>query len=72
MSDVAKEWALTIGSDLASMQSDIARCLSMTMQAASHGQPGVLESATKEAETIREQADTLITSLRNMHKVMTS
>lgn len=53
MADPVKDWALTIGSQLATCEDNVARCMSMVMQAASHGQYGVLESASREAAELR-------------------
>lgn len=72
MADFVKDHALTIGSQLASIESNVARCMGMVMQAATHDQPGVLNSAIKEAELIDDQATALIVELRRMRKRMRS
>jgi hypothetical protein len=64
--DVAKDHALTIGSQLASIEDSIARTMSIVMQAAIHHQPGVLETAIREAEMIDDQATALVVDLRRM------
>ena len=70
MSDPVKDHALTIGSQLASLEDSVARCMSMVMQAAIHGQSGVLDSAIKEAELLDDQATALVVDLRRMRKAM--
>lgn len=72
MPDPVKDHALSIGSQLASIESNVARCMAMVMQAAIHGQSGVLESAIKEAELIDDQVTTLWGDLRRMRKAMQS
>jgi hypothetical protein len=72
MPDPTKDHALTIGAQLASIEDSVARCMSMVMQAAIHGQSGVLESAIKEAELIDDQATALVVDLRRMRKAMRS
>ena len=72
MPDPVKDHALTIGSQLASIEDNIARCMSMVMQAAIHNQPGVLLSAIQEAELIDDQATALVVDLRRMRKAMRS
>lgn len=72
MSDPVKEHALSIGSQLAAIESNVARCMSMVMQAAIHGQSGVLDSAIKEADLIDDQVTALWGDLRRMRKAMRS
>lgn len=71
MPDIVKDHALTIGSQLASIEDNVARCMSMVMQAALHGQSGVLDSALKEAEMLDDQAVALTVEIRRMRKAMT-
>jgi hypothetical protein len=49
MSVRVKDLALTIGSQLATIEDHVARCAGMTMQAAIHNMQGILESAVREA-----------------------
>lgn len=72
MPDLVKDHALTIGAQLASIESNIARCMGMVMQAATHSQPGVLDSAIQEAELIDDQATALVVEIRRMRKRMRS
>lgn len=70
--DLVKDHAMSIGSQLASIEANIARCMSMVMQAAMHDLPGVLNSAVKEAELIDDQATALVVELRSMQRRMRS
>ena len=70
MPEPVKDHALSIGSQLASIEDNVARCMSMVMQAAIHGQSGVLDSAIKEAELLDDQVTALWADLRKMRKAM--
>jgi hypothetical protein len=70
MSEAVKDHALLIGSQLASLEDNIGRCMSMVMQAAIHSQPGVLDAAIKEAELLDDQATALVVDIRRMRKAM--
>lgn len=70
MSDVVKDQALAIGAQLASIEDNVARCMTMVMQAAIHNQPSVLDAAVKEAGLIDDQATALWTDLKRMQRAM--
>lgn len=68
----AKEGALGIGSQLASIESTIGRIMGMTMQAAIHHQPGVAGSAYQEALLLDDMVTALCTDLRRFQKALRS
>lgn len=68
--EAAKDAALSIGSQLATIESNIGRCAGMVMQAAIHSQPSVLTSAIREAEMIDDQVTALIVDIRRMRRAM--
>jgi hypothetical protein len=51
--EAVKDWALTAGSQLATIEDHVGRCAGMVMQAAIHSQLGILESASREAAELR-------------------
>lgn len=55
MSIKVKDLALAIGSQLATIEDNVGRCAGMVMQAAIHSQLGVLDSAAREAATLKSE-----------------
>ena len=65
-----KDYALAIGSQLATIEDNIARCMGMVMQAAINSQYGVLESASREAAELHSNVQTLESLIVDMRAEM--
>lgn len=69
MSDI-RDQVISIGSQLASIETSIGQCMLNVMQAAIHDRPGALTAAIKRAELLDDQATALVVDLRRMRRMM--
>lgn len=70
MSVSPKDQALTIGSQLASIESAVGRIAGMVMQAAIHHQPGVAATAHQEAALLDDMVTALTVDLARFRRTL--
>lgn len=69
---VAKDWALVVGSQLASIESQIGQIAGMVMQAAIHDQIGVANTAQLGVDALAAQVEVLSDNVAEFRKALRS